>query len=64
MSSSLTPIYRVRIDYSEHKLEPIWMAIVHRSDADLPIAVLQELTLEPLMARVEMVVTYDARGTR
>lgn len=64
MPSNFTPIYSIDIDYSEHKLEPIWMAIVHRSDVDLPIAVLQELTLEPLMARVEMVVTYDARGTR
>ena len=64
MPSNLTPIYRVRIDYSEHKLEPIWMAVVHQEGKDLPIAVLQELTLEPLMARVEMVVTYDARGAR
>lgn len=60
----MNTIYSVDIDYSEHKLEPIWMALVHRSDTDVPIAVLQELTLEPLMARVEMVVTYDARGTR
>jgi hypothetical protein len=60
----MSAIYTVDIEYSEHKLEPIWMALVHRTGVDMPIAVLQELTLEPLMARVEMVITYDARGKR
>lgn len=56
-------LYSVDIDYSEHKLEPIWMALIHRQGTELPIAVLQEKQLEPLLASVEMVITYDSRGT-
>lgn len=58
----MTNLYSVDIDYSEHKLEPIWMALIHRDGVDLPIAVLQDERLEPLLASIEMVITYDSRG--
>lgn len=60
----MSDAYQVDIDYTVHRLDGSWTAVITRSDKDkTPMALLQADTIKRLMAKVEMTLTYDVRGT-